>query len=218
MSEAPPGLEHVRAALALPEFDGRAAGATMAPGGRPRSPASGPADSQDVRAPREASALLYLFERDGVLHFPLTLRRADLPEHRGQVSFPGGRPVVGEDNWTTATREAHEEIGLDRTLPVSLGRLAPVWIPPTHTWMHVWVGTGPEVAFVKDEREVADVQVASIADLIDPRTRQEEVWERRGAPWRVPSYQLCGWTVWGATAVALGEFVSRLQSVHPGSA
>ncbi len=185
----------------------------MAPGGRERSPRMGPTAQDAGREPREASALLYLFERDGALHFPLTLRRDDLREHRGQVSFPGGRPEAGEDNWSTATREAHEEVGLDPTLPVQLGSLTSVWIPPTHTWMHVCVGTGPDFAFVKDEREVAEVEIASIANLIDPATRQEGVWERDGAPMRVPSYQLCGWTVWGATAVALGEFVSRLRSV-----
>ena len=185
----------------------------MAPGERERSPRADAHAKAAPRAPREASALLYLFERGGVLHFPLTLRRDDLREHRGQVSLPGGRPEAGEDNWATATREAHEEVGLDRSIPVELGRLTPVWIPPTQTWMHVCVGAGPEVAFEKDPREVAAVEAASVADLLDPATRRVEVWEREGASRRIPSYQLCGWTVWGATAVALGEFASRLRAV-----
>lgn len=212
MSASSIDLESVRAALRLEDFDGLAAGADMAPGRRERRPR--PEASSAPRTPREASALLYLFERDGLLHFPLTLRREDLREHKGQVSLPGGRPEVGEDNWTTATREAHEEVGLDRSLPVPLGRLTPVWIPPTQTWMHVCVGAGPAVDFVRDPREVAAVDVASLADLLDPDTRQEALWERDGVQRRVPSFQLCGWTVWGATAVALGEFVARLRAVQ----
>ena len=212
MSASSIDLESVRLALQLEDFDGRAAGAGMAPGGRERRP--DPVAALGVRAPREASALLYLFERDGGLHFPLTLRRDDLREHKGQVSLPGGRPEAGEDQWTTATREAHEEVGLDRSLPVSLGRLTPVWIPPTQTWMHVCVGAGPAVDFVKEPREVAAVEVASVADLLDPATRQEAVLEREGGQRRVPAFRLCGWTVWGATAVALGEFVGRLRAVR----
>lgn len=54
----------------------------------------------------------------------LTQRSDDVRDHKGQVSFPGG--VVEADDAdvvATALREAAEEVGLDPSAPVLLGRL-----------------------------------------------------------------------------------------------
>ena len=57
-------------------------------------------------------------------HLLFTRRNSALPEHSGQVAFPGGRADPDDpDLETTALREAYEEIGL---LPADvriLGRL-----------------------------------------------------------------------------------------------
>ena len=84
-------LERLEAALALTDFDGRAAQRLLEP--RSRGPRPTGAEEQP---PREASALAFVFERDGALRLPLTLRTAELREHRGQVSLPGGRPHADE--------------------------------------------------------------------------------------------------------------------------
>src|ERR1700675_2232841 len=54
----------------------------------------------------------------------LTQRAQHLPDHAGQVSFPGGKiDKADTDPLASALREADEEIGLDRTCVEPLGYL-----------------------------------------------------------------------------------------------
>lgn len=201
-------VHELQTAFALAAFDARRAQLSMEPAFR----GNPPFDAVDS-APRDASALAYVFEEDGRLRFPLTLRRDDLREHRGQVSLPGGRPEPGESSFETALREAHEEIGLDPRLPVEVGRLADVYIPVTHTHLRVHVAVGePPVGLTADPREVAELRLADLDDLLDAERRASETWSIRGRAVDVPFYTLAGWTVWGATAIALAELAARLES------
>jgi hypothetical protein len=45
-----------------------------------------------------------------------------------------------------------------------------------------------------------------------PETRQEEVWEIRGAPVRVPFYAVGQHKIWGATAMVLCELLALLET------
>lgn len=79
---------------------------------------------RDPAHPRPAAVLIPFLRRDGAWHILFTRRNADLPEHSGQVAFPGGRADPGDpDPETTARREAHEEIGLAPGDVRILGRL-----------------------------------------------------------------------------------------------
>ena len=209
MSENPlvPTLDHVRAALRLEGFDARAAQARMEPAYRGQPPAD-----HEMRPAREAAALAYLYESEGAVRLPLTLRRPDLREHRGQVSLPGGRPEPGEGLWETAWREAYEEIGLDPPEREPLGVLAPVYIPITHTRLHVHVATGPAPrALAAQPSEVERLEVVSLAALLEPARRGSRILRIRGRDVDVPYFDIAGLFVWGATAMALGELVERLR-------
>ncbi len=77
----------------------------------------------EIRPIRPAAVLVPIIERDepSVL---LTQRAAHLPDHPGQISFPGGKIDKADDTpQTAALREAEEEIGLDRQLVAPLGYL-----------------------------------------------------------------------------------------------
>lgn len=70
-------------------------------------------DYQNSKSPIPAAVLLPMFcNRDG-WNLIFTRRNSDLPDHSGQVSFPGGRSDFEDRNAIqTALREASEEIGL----------------------------------------------------------------------------------------------------------
>jgi 8-oxo-dGTP pyrophosphatase MutT (NUDIX family) len=203
-------IDALRAAMALAPFDGRSAQMAMEPAWRgappPRS-AEGP--------PRTAAALAYVYEENGALQLPLTLRRHDLREHRGQVSLPGGRPEAGERSEATAWREAREEIGLAPSDGVVLGTLAPVYIPVTHTTLSVHVATGEApTALVAQPSEVARIVVVPLGHLADPARHKRRVVETHGREVDVPWFDVGGLFLWGATAMALHELVARLAAVR----
>jgi len=200
--------DRLRRALALPSFDGRAAQRRLEPVRR-----GGPPPRAATEAPRPAAALAYLFERDGRLRLPLTVRREDLPEHRGQVSLPGGRPAPGEDLWTTAAREALEETGLVLDGALRLGTLTPVYIPITHTKLHVHVALGPEPGpLAPCPREVERIVIVRLDDLVDPANVGTRTLTIQGRQTEVPFFDVQGLFLWGATAMALSELVERLRA------
>jgi 8-oxo-dGTP pyrophosphatase MutT (NUDIX family) len=211
MTRSSPAIsaDTLRSALRLRPFDGRAAQRIMEPAGRGTPP---PAGQREM--PREAAALAYLFEQDGDLRLPLTLRRADLREHSGQVSLPGGRPEAREDLWQTALRESEEEIGLRVPALERVGVLTPVYIPVTHTRLHVHVGVGPAPAALRaNPAEVVRVQLVSLADLLTPDRRRCETRTLLGRVREVPCFDFDGLEVWGATAMALSELAERVRAV-----
>ena len=62
--------------------------------------------------------------------------------------------------------------------------------------------------------EVAEVLEVSLAHLLDPATRGEEIWPIRGVDVRVPFYRVGHHKVWGATAMVLCELLALIQEAN----
>jgi 8-oxo-dGTP pyrophosphatase MutT (NUDIX family) len=74
--------------------------------------------------PRPAAVLIPLLTKNDCYQLLFTRRTGDLPEHSGQVAFPGGQADNADASpEETALREAHEEIGLQPQDVRILGRL-----------------------------------------------------------------------------------------------
>ena len=74
--------------------------------------------------PLSASVLVPMLVKENEWHILFTRRTASLPEHSGQVAFPGGRADPEDDSpEETALREAMEEINLAPNDVQILGRL-----------------------------------------------------------------------------------------------
>ncbi|MFQ5571096.1 MAG: NUDIX hydrolase [Rhodothermales bacterium] len=158
---------------------------------------------------REAGVLALFFPLDDVPALLLTVRRADLKEHAGQVSFPGGRREPHETLREAALREAHEEVGVAPDTVEVLGTLTPLYIPPTNFCVHPFVGMVPATPTLHpQDDEVETLLRVPLSHLLDPRIRRREPWMLRGRKVEVPYLDVEGHKVWGATAMMLAELLA----------
>lgn len=218
---------------------GYAAHAEMAPFPSRTDPA---VISVEGKTGRTAATLVLLYPgAAGEPTLVLTQRQPSLRAHSGQISLPGGAIEPGETPEETARREAHEEIGVAVGIRDVLGRLTPIYVPPSH--FRVW----PVVAalavrpdFQRQESEVAAVIEAPVSVFTDPASRRRRLRPLAGTPaevagaavFDVPFFAVgdgsaggsAGGTaggsaeheVWGATAMMLAEFAAVVHGVSGG--
>lgn len=202
-------LEAIERALQIRDFDSLAAQRQMAP--TPRQLIRLP---EQTGNPRLGGVLLLLYPHQSELFFVLTRRTENVETHQGQISLPGGAQEVGETLAGAALREAEEEIGVSREACRLIGRLAPLYIPPSDFEIHPFVAYCPsEPDLIPEPAEVAEVLQVPVPCLLAPSVHHSEQWTVRGYEVTVPFYRLNGHTVWGATAMVLSEFEQRLQTV-----
>jgi 8-oxo-dGTP pyrophosphatase MutT (NUDIX family) len=202
-------LTTVERALEVIDFDALAAQQQMAP--QPRQLVRLP---EQPGSPRLGGVLLLIYPHSERLFFVLTRRTENVETHQGQVSLPGGAQEADENLAETAIREAEEEIGVRRDDYRLIGRLAPLYIPPSDFEIHPVVAyCSSEPDFVAAPAEVAELLHVPVACLLAPSVHHHERWTIRGYEVMVPFYRLNGHTVWGATAMVLSEFEQRLRTV-----
>jgi 8-oxo-dGTP pyrophosphatase MutT (NUDIX family) len=159
----------------------------------------------------KAGVLVLLYERAGGVMLLLTRRTERVLHHPGQISFPGGEQHPGESLEATALRETEEELGLDLGAVRILGRLTPLYIPPSNYCIYPTVAFIPgRLEFHIQPEEVAAVIEAPIDRLADPGSVRREIWHYGGLDHNVPYYELDGHKIWGATAMVLAELLALL--------
>jgi 8-oxo-dGTP pyrophosphatase MutT (NUDIX family) len=166
----------------------------------------------------KAGVLVLLYPRRVRLHLLLTRRTERVLHHRGQISLPGGTRHEGEPLEATAIRETTEELGVPLDRVRVLGRLTPLYIPPSNFCIYPTVAFVPEApaSFHPQPDEVAEVIEAPLDTLLDPSAARRETWIFEGRTMLVPFYGLGEHKVWGATAMVLAELVRLLRDVAPG--
>ncbi|WP_420454935.1 NUDIX hydrolase [Rubrivirga sp.] len=171
--------------------------------------------STELNQGRPAATLVLLYpDADGYAHLVLTVRHAGLRDHAGQVSLPGGSLEPGETPEDAARREAFEEVGVAPDAVAVLGRLTPLYIPPSRFSVWPVVATTPgRPPFVAQETEVAAVVEVPVAELLDPTRRGRAMRDAPLGRFDVPFFDLGGLEVWGATAMMLAEFAAVARGV-----
>ena len=140
--------------------------------------------------------------------FPLIRRTENGGVHSGQISLPGGRSEEGEDPVVTALRETEEEIGVPHSNIEILGRLSPFHVIPSHYLVTPVVAKyipDREPEFAKQDKEVQEIILAPIMDLLSDDAIQMTELNVRGYSISAPHFLLEGHIVWGATAMMLNE-------------
>lgn len=163
---------------------------------------------------RPASTLLAIYpDADGRLVIPLTIRRADLRSHAGEVSLPGGAvDPTDASREAAALREAWEEVGLEPDAVRIAGVLDDVWIPVSNFELRPFVGTvASQPALVPHDAEVAAIVELPLGALFDPDALGIEEFTGRGFTVRAGAFRHGGVVVWGATALTLGMLAHVLE-------
>jgi 8-oxo-dGTP pyrophosphatase MutT (NUDIX family) len=171
------------------------------------------AAEMDVIGRIDAAVLVPIYEHEGELHSVFTRRRADLRRHAGEISFPGGRQDVDEEDLRiTALREAEEEIGLPRESVEIVGALTPTPTVVTNYAIYPFVGTiEAGHRWLPSAREVDEVLDLSLPELA--RGYESKRLIRRGVPFRTDVYTVGDNMIWGATARILTDLFDRLAPV-----
>src|SRR5215207_4500506 len=125
---------------------------------RPRVP---PPDADS----RRAAVLVPILMEGEDARVVYTVRKDHLPEHAGQISFPGGSIESGDGSLLeTALREAEEEIDLRPELVEVVGELEEMYIPPSNFRVSPFVGLlPPEAELVLAPDEVEEIFTVSLA-------------------------------------------------------
>jgi len=136
----------------------------------------------------------------------LTLRSSQMPTHKGEVAFPGGKEEDADsDVIATALREAHEEVGLDPKHVRVIGPLDQV-ISRFGFLVTPVLGIIPaDIELNADSREIEGVFRVPLKFFLDGQPDQIDQF----GSFRGPRWYFQGYTIWGLTAMMLAELLNR---------
>lgn len=144
---------------------------------------------------------------------PLTLRPANLSDHAGQVSFPGGRCEPGESEQQAALREYSEELGCSTDRVELIGSLPELYVYASRHRVAPVLGLGLELPVMNPSaQEVEKVLLLDLKLLLSLQPTLRSI-QRGGMQLETRGFWLEGHWVWGATAMMLGELKQRLDAI-----
>lgn len=162
---------------------------------------------------RLAAVLILLYPGAHEPHIVLTRRAGHLPNHAGQISFPGGSVDADDtDPVYTALREAREEIDLDDETLEVLGVLEVTLLPSGFAVAPVLavMDCKPELrANPAEVEEIFSIPLSMTTDL--SRYGKDSV-ERDGIRREFHYLHYGDYYIWGATARMLRNLAQLLQS------
>jgi 8-oxo-dGTP pyrophosphatase MutT (NUDIX family) len=164
----------------------------------------------EVRPIRPAAVLVPVVDhpQPSVL---LTQRAQHLPDHAGQVSFPGGKIDAGDASpCESALREADEEIGLARTFVEPLGYLDLYMTTLGYRIVPVIARVAPGFALKLNTSEVDATFEVPLAFLMDQANVQRHSRDWQGMTRHYYAITFGERYIWGVTAGILRNLYDRI--------
>lgn len=169
-------------------------------------------------SPKLSAVLVLIYPLQGEPHTLLMLRNSYDGVHSGQVSFPGGgKDDIDKTLEDTALREAEEEAGIRRNNVKIIGKLTKVYIPPSKFLVQPYIGFMEERPALKpDKKEVKQLIETPLQLIVDENTIKTKTIRLGNGMLmeNTPYFDIYGNTVWGATAMMLGELKEILKQVE----
>ena len=161
-----------------------------------------------------AAVLVPMIDAPQGAHLLFIHRAEDLPDHSGQVSYPGGiREARDADLYATALRESAEEVGVRPGSVRALGALASVTTLEKYLiqpYLSLWPDADYQPA---SPREVLRVFRVPLAWLLDPASETQASVSAGGRRLVVPAWEYDGEVIWGATRRITLDLLARIRRV-----
>jgi 8-oxo-dGTP pyrophosphatase MutT (NUDIX family) len=164
-----------------------------------------------IRPIRPAAVLVPVIEHNGEPTVLLTQRAQHLPDHPGQVSFPGGKiDKTDVDPKHAAMREADEEIGLDAAHIEPLGYLDVYMTTLGYRIVPVIARVRPGFALTLNTSEVDNTFEVPLAYLMDLANMQRHSRDWNGMTRHFYAITFGERYIWGVTAGILRNLYDRI--------
>jgi 8-oxo-dGTP pyrophosphatase MutT (NUDIX family) len=166
----------------------------------------------EVRPIRPAAVLV------GIVDHPepsvlLTQRAQHLPDHAGQISFPGGKIEAADDSpLASALREADEEIGLDRALVEPLGYLDLYMTTLGYRIVPLIARVKPGFALKLNASEVDNAFEVPLAFVMNIANHQRHSRDWQGLTRHYYAITFGERYIWGVTAGILRNLYDRIYT------
>jgi len=146
----------------------------------------------------------------------LTKRASYNGPHSNQISFPGGKIEKSDNNLSqTALRETFEEVGVLQEKVEILREITNVYIPPSNFLVTPFIGITKTKPMFKVNSEVAEIIEISFLDLLDDNNIGTiQITNSYMKETLVPSFNINGSVIWGATAMILSEIKEVLKKTQ----
>lgn len=178
---------------------------------------------------RKAAVSIILVEKDPN-NFSIIFgqRSNDVPQHKGQIAFPGGGIKKDETPLETAIRETHEETGLEIKVQndshwLLLGEYPKKFITVSDYLITPYIfiykpngnGFHPKVikdaTYIPDGYEILEVFDVPLTHLLNPSNVRVERREWQGKLFDIHYYSYNDKVIWGVTGMLLYDFLNSLQ-------
>lgn len=160
---------------------------------------------------RSAAVLVPLIERAEGATVLLTRRSPNLPDHPGQISFPGGGvDPCDADAESCALRETEEEVGLARRHVTLVGRLDTYIVRTGFRVVPVVGLVRPPFDLRAEAGEVDEIFEVPLGFFLKPASRVLHSRTFRGAERFFYAYPYGDYYIWGATAGILSNLCEVL--------
>ena len=171
-------------------------------------PASAGVNDEWLSTARASAVLVPLMETKDGVSVVLTRRADHLKNHKGEVSFPGGRVEESESLIEAAIREAQEEINLDPAHVRVIGQLDPHATFVSNSLIIPIVAVVDSSAqFVANDSEVSRILMVPLTELAHPDAYVNEWWVTPRGELNIHFFYLDDETIWGATGRILRQLL-----------